>query len=124
MSRCTDAQAPVGQGHRAADEHRERAEPDQADERVEIEADAVGALLQLIAEHGIKIAAPTWVNAGLSGAASLHGVLAFGGSELGHLLAVACDFEQRDSFAVVRPLTRNNAFEGERVPRNLRGIAG
>src|SRR5262249_3606093 len=71
-----------------------------------------------------KIAAPTWVNAGLSGAASLHGVLAFGGSELGHLLAIACDFEQRDSFAVVRPLTRNNAFEGERVPRNLRGIAG
>ena len=69
--RRADPQAPVGQRHRAAEEHHQRAEPDQAHQRIEIEPHAVGAVLQLIAEHDVEIAAPARVNAGFGGGALL-----------------------------------------------------
>src|ERR1700693_3432158 len=58
-------QAPVGQREGAADEHDESAKPDQTHEWIEIESDAVTAVLELIAEHCIKIAAPACMDAGL-----------------------------------------------------------
>ena len=53
-----DPQATVGQGHSAADEHDQGADPDEADERVEIGSDRVAAARLRIADHEVEVAAP------------------------------------------------------------------
>ena len=52
---------------RAADEHDQRADPDAAHQRIEIDAHRVAAALLLVAEHDVEIAAPGGVDAGFRG---------------------------------------------------------
>ena len=68
---------------RAAERHDEGAEPDQPHERIEVEAHDEAAAGELIAEHGVEVAAPGDVDAGFRGglARSVEGAL--GGVELG-----------------------------------------
>src|SRR6476661_6448962 len=76
--RCADPQASVGQRQATADEHHHGAEPDEPHERIEIEPHAIGAILELIAENRVEVAAPTRMDAGLGGATPLHSELALG----------------------------------------------
>ena len=105
-------QAPIGQREAAGDEYDHGAKPDQTHERIEIEPHAIGAILELIAKHRVKIAPPARMDTGVGGGASLDGELAFGGLKLGHLLAVARHLEQPDPLPVVGPSLGHDALEG------------
>src|SRR5262245_32700631 len=58
------AKPAVRERHGAAEKHDQRAEPDEAHERVEVEAHGNAAVRLRIAQHRVEITAPGGMNAG------------------------------------------------------------